>query len=102
MNYKAPIRNNKLLEEAYEAGRASVLNEQKYPGFENPPYHPVYNPSGTWSDTSGNWPWGDLPRTPGDPGYRKPGLRPGVPGNKHPNYPGWNDLPTGMPRQEAQ
>jgi len=35
MNYKAPIRNNKLLEEAYEAGRASVLNEQA--GMMQPP-----------------------------------------------------------------
>jgi len=62
MNHKAPIRNNKLIREAYEAGRRETLNLSE--ASMNDPYHPIYgnlNPSGGLPYDQG----GHLFHTPG-------------------------------------
>ena len=70
MNYKAPIRNDKLLEEAFEAGRESVLNVHRETITEA-----TWHPDGKGG---GRWGYGahGHKKKPGDAGYIPPHLRP--------------------------
>jgi len=54
MNHNSPIRNDKLLREAYEAGRRQGLREQKQ--APQGPGGMEYNPKG-WLNEPGDYPY---------------------------------------------